>query len=214
MNDEFDDVDADAEWGFEPAVSATGADPDRARRPRRRLRLRLPARSAASSAAARRAVRRARPAPAPPTRRSPTSSGAADVRPRTRRRAGPAAVRGQLHHLPRREPRRASRTAARPSSASAAPRPTSRSSPAACRSSARAPTRRASSRSSPRSRSARSPRTSRPWAAARSCPTASCSAATRVLGEGGELFRVNCASCHGTTVQGRAAVGGQAAHRR
>ena len=34
------------------------------------------------------------------------------------------------------------------------------------------------------------------------------------IGEGGALYRLNCASCHGTTVQGRAAVGRQAGARR
>ena len=149
---DVDGAEAGREYGFEPAVSATGAetsgrtssaseeDPVHRRRAHgSRRRARAPKGGRAARVAARgRAPRRPAPPPrrrhrscsapwprwAASTPRSPTSSGAetSAMDERADIAAGRQHLLGQLHHLPRRQPRGRQGPGARRSSASAAPR--------------------------------------------------------------------------------------------
>ena len=139
----------------------------------------------------------------------------ADESARRMLRTGQAAVRHVVRVLPRRQPAGCRRSRARASSASARRRCTSRCPPAACPPCAARPRRRARTRPSTSRRSTRSAPTSRPTAAGRS------SRATRTaqiaeesllgndVARGGDLFRLNCASCHNFTGKGGALSSGK-----
>ena len=74
---------------------------------------------------------------------------------------------------------------------------------------ARRPRPSARSRSHDEAQTSSSRRTSRPSAAARSCPTGRPARRRANLAEGGELFRLNCASCHNFAGRGGALSSGK-----